>query len=181
MPKTTFTIDDMPASWGLTASQLFEMRRCNRISIGSHIDDEGRIVAAHIVLQRDVKDTMERTVFEPVQAYAHYSGSLRGSSCDRHKGGCVNVVLSHYTSHDTIPTALGTIIECLKVGDKLVIEWAEAGYGNQIMDEKGMIMDHLTLRVHRPRKGNAPDKILVFPLDYVITVPTSSARWFHTK
>ena len=164
----------------LTAEAIRALRRATSISIGSHIDAEGYIHAADITCTREKGDTVTRTAMGTVPAHAAYSGTLKGPCCDRHRGGVVHTSLRNYDA-ESIPTTLNTVLACLKQGDKLHIEWREAGNTSPVMEEHGMIMDQLVLRVHRPRKGGKPDQILIFDLDHVITTPDSTARWFHTK
>lgn len=164
----------------LTTEALRALRRAHNISIGSHIDAEGYIHEADIVCTREDGDTVTRTGVGTVPAHAAYSGTLKGTCCDRHKGGVVHTSLRNYDA-ESIPTTLNTALACLKQGDKLYIEWREAGNTSPVMDAHGLIMDQLVLRVHRPRKGDKNDQILVFDLDHVITTSDSSARWFHTK
>ena len=164
----------------LTAAALKELRRATTITVGSHIDAEGYVREAHIVVIRETPKVVHRYHLDPVPAHAAYSGTLKGTCCDRHKGGAIFTSLRNYNA-ETIPTTLGTVLACLKQGDKLHIEWREAGNTSPVMEEHGMIMDQLVLRVHRPRKGGKPDQILIFDLDHVITTPDSTARWFHTK
>ena len=164
----------------LTAEAIRALRRGHNISIGSHIDREGYIHSADIVVTREKGDKIERTAVGTVPAHAAYSGTLKGTCCDRHKGGSVHTSLRNYDA-ESIPTALNTVLACLKQGDKIYVEWREAGNTSPVMEEHGMIMDQLVLRVHRPRKGGKKDQILIFDLDHVITTSTSSARWFHTR
>jgi hypothetical protein len=164
----------------LTATALKELRRATTITIGSHIDAEGYVHAANIVVIRETSKEVHRYHLDPVPAHAAYSGTLKGTCCDRHKGGVIFTSLRNYNA-ESIPTTLNTVLACLKQGDKLYIEWREAGNTSPVMEEHGMIMDQLVLRVHRPRKGGKKDQILIFDLDHVITTSDSSARWFHTK
>ena len=163
----------------LTAAALKELRRATTITIGSHIDAEGYVHAANIVAIRETSKEVHRYHLDPVPAHAAYSGTLKGSCCDRHKGGVVHVSLRNYNP-ETIPTTLGSVWASLKQGDKISIEWREAGNTSPVMEEHGLIMDQLVLRVHRPRKSKS-DQILMFELDHVITTPDSCGRWFHTK
>ena len=164
----------------LTAAALKELRRATTITIGSHIDAEGYVHAANIVVIRETSKEVHRYHLDPVPAHAAYSGTLKGTCCDRHKGGVIFTSLRNYNA-ESIPTTLNTVLACLKQGDKLYIEWREAGNTSPVMEEHGMIMDQLVLRVHRPRKGGKKDQILIFDLDHTITTSDSSARWFHTK
>lgn len=163
----------------LTASLLAALRKATDVSIGSHIDEDGYIRSAEIYTIRESRNSRVRQNFGTVPAQATYSGTLKGSCCDRHKGGVVHVSLRNYNP-ETIPTTLGSIWASLKQGDKLSIEWREAGNTSPVMEEHGIIMDQLVLRVHRPRKSKS-DQILMFELDHVITTPDSCGRWFHTK
>lgn len=164
----------------LTAQDLKCMRRPGSISISSRIDPDGFIHSADINVTVEKGGKVERSIIGTVPASAAYSGTLKGGCCDRHAGGSVFTSLRNYDA-ETIPTTLNSVLACLKVGDKLSVEWREAGNTSPVMVEHGLIMDQLVLKVHRPRKGSKPDRVLFFDLDHVITTPDSTARWFRTK
>ena len=165
----------------LTSALLSALRNASTVSVGSHIDEDGFIRQAEVYALREKRGgKVERHTIGTFPARAAYSGTLKGSCCDRHRGGVVHVSLRNYNS-ETIPTTLGSIWASLKQGDKLSIEWREAGNTSPVMEEHGIIMDQLILWVHRPRKGGKQDQILMFELDHVITTPDSCGRWFHTK
>jgi hypothetical protein len=155
----------------LTPVILKAMRASRAIVVSSRLDGDCNVVDGSANVRIEVGDydspekhTSQFDTYGRVRTYAE-----KGISEFRH--GALSAVMSNYPSQ---VTTLGSILDMLKVGDELGIEY-NIGSSSPAMDEVNFVEDSIHLLVRRTTpKGTVTD--FRFLMERVLTTSNSSAR-----